>query len=153
MSQITKNKAEYSKMVDKISPNSKIFTNCIKAFVVGGLICILGQLVLNTLLNRGLSEENAGTVTSITMIFLGVFFTGLGVYPKLGKFAGAGSIVPITGFANSVASPAIEFKKEGQIMGVGAKMFIIAGPVIVFGTITSIIIGLIHYFTGGALSV
>ncbi|WP_250227627.1 stage V sporulation protein AC [Anaeropeptidivorans aminofermentans] len=153
MSQITKNKAEYSKMVDKISPNSKIFTNCIKAFVVGGLICILGQLVLNTLLNRGLSEENAGTVTSIIMIFLGVFFTGLGVYPKLGKFAGAGSIVPITGFANSVASPAIEFKKEGQIMGVGAKMFIIAGPVIVFGTITSIIIGLIHYFTGGALSV
>lgn len=153
MSQITKNKAEYSKMVDKLSPNSKIFTNCIKAFVVGGLICILGQFILNTIIDRGISEDNAGICTSIIMIFLGVFFTGLGVYPKLGKFAGAGSIVPITGFANSVASPAIEFKKEGHIMGVGAKMFIIAGPVIVFGTITSIIIGLIHYFTGGALSV
>lgn len=146
--------AEYSKMVDKASPNTKILKNTFSAFFVGGLFGVFGQLVNSFFTNiLYMTKDTAGAWTSIFLIFMGVLLTGLGVYPKLGKFAGAGSIVPITGFANSVASPAIEFKKEGIIMGVGAKMFIIAGPVIVYGTLASMLIGLIHFFTGGALSV
>lgn len=146
MDQSQNQKDKYNEMVEQASPNSKIITNCIKAFVVGGLICCIGQFILNTAISMGADKDTAGTITSIILIFLGVLFTGLGLYSKLGKFAGAGSIVPITGFANSIAAPAIEFKKEGYILGVGAKMFVVAGPVIVYGTVTSIIVGLIYYF-------
>ena len=139
-------KEEYSEYVKSVSPNSKLITNIIKAFVVGGIICVIGQVISNTLKARGLNLENTSAITSIIMVFLGAFLTGLNVYEQIGKFAGAGSIVPITGFANSVVSPAMEFKTEGYIMGMGAKMFVIAGPVIVFGLCSSIIVGIIHYF-------
>jgi len=139
-------KDEYSKYVKSVSPNSKLFTNIIKAFVVGGIICVIGQIIMNILKARGLDIEAVSSVTSIIMIFLGAFLTALNVYDEIGKFAGAGSIVPITGFANAVVSPAMEFKTEGYIMGMGAKMFVIAGPVIVFGICSSIIVGIIYYF-------
>ena len=136
----------YKKKVEKASPDSPIYSNCLKAFIVGGTICILGQFITNNLLNYGLNKDDAGMYTSIILVFIGVLLTGLGLYSKIGKFAGAGSVVPITGFANAVAAPAIEFKKEGLVFGVGAKMFLVAGPVIVYGTITSILVGFIYYF-------
>jgi len=139
-------KEEYSEYVKGVSPNSKLFMNIIKAFAVGGIICVIGQIIINILKARGLNMEMVTAITSIIMVFLGAFLTALNVYDEIGKFAGAGSIVPITGFANSVVSPAMEFKTEGYIMGMGAKMFIIAGPVIVFGLCSSIIAGIIHYF-------
>jgi stage V sporulation protein AC len=137
---------EYSEYVKSVSPNSKLFINIIKAFVVGGLICVIGQVIINILKARGLDMDVVSAITSIIMVFLGAFLTALNVYDEIGRFAGAGSIVPITGFANSVVSPAMEFKTEGYIMGMGAKMFVIAGPVIVFGLCSSIIAGVIHYF-------
>ena len=137
---------QYQDMVDKISPNSKIGTNCLKAFLVGGLICTFGQFITNTLSKYGLSKNETGMYTAIILIFIASLLTGLGLYAKIGKFAGAGSIVPITGFSNSVTSPALEFKKEGFILGLGAKIFIIAGPVILYGTLTSVIVGIIYYF-------
>lgn len=146
MDQSNMAKQKYQKLVEKTTPNSKILSNCIKAFIVGGLICCLGQFISNTCISFGLAKDVAGMYTSVILVFLGVLFTGFGVYEKLGKFAGAGSVVPITGFANSVAAPAIEFKKEGYILGVGAKMFIVAGPVIVYGTLASIIVGIVYYF-------
>lgn len=139
-------KEEYSEYVKSVSPNSKIFSNVLKAFLVGGLICIIGQLFVNYFKSRGLNQDVVSGLTSMTMIFIAALLTGLNVYDDIGKFAGAGSVVPITGFANSVVSPAMEFKSEGFIMGMGAKMFIIAGPVIVFGIISSILVGIIHYF-------
>lgn len=139
-------KQEYAEYVKSVSPNSKVIANVIKAFVVGGLICVIGQIIFNWLEGRGLSPDMVSGLTSTIMIFLGAFFTGLNIYDELGRFAGAGSIVPITGFANSVVSPAMEFKTEGYIMGTAAKMFIIAGPVIVFGICSSIVVGIIHYF-------
>ncbi len=146
MEQTKEAQKKYGEMVKAASPNSKLGVDCVKAFIVGGIICILGQFITNILLNYGLSKDSASMYTTIILIFLGVLLTGLGVYEKLGKFAGAGSIVPVTGFANSVAAPAIEFKKEGFIFGVGAKMFIIAGPVVLYGTLTSILVGIIYYF-------
>ncbi|MEF9952733.1 MAG: stage V sporulation protein AC [Clostridium sp.] len=137
---------KYSSMVDKESPPSNIFINCIKAFIVGGIICAIGQFVMNFFISFGVDSEELGGVVSLVMIFLGAFLTGLGVYDKIGSFAGAGSIVPITGFANSIVSPAMEFKREGYILGVGAKMFVIAGPVLVYGISSSIIVGIIYYF-------
>ncbi len=137
---------EYSEYVKSVSPNSKLFSNIIKAFVVGGIICVIGQIIINLLKARGLDTETVSSITSIIMIFLGSFLTAINIYDEIGRFAGAGSIVPITGFANSVVSPAMEFKTEGYIMGMGAKMFVIAGPVIVFGLCSSIIAGIIHYF-------
>ena len=136
---------EYSKMVQKASPNSPIITNCIKAFFVGGLICDLGQFFINTFKSLGCTIEQSNSYTSIILIFIASLLTGLGLYSKIGKFAGAGSIVPITGFSNSVTAPAIEFKKEGFVFGVAAKMFTIAGPVLVYGIGTSVIIGIIYY--------
>ena len=124
---------EYDKMVKKASPNSPIFTNCLKAFVSGGLICAGGQLLLNLFLERNFTENEAALCVSITLIGISAVLTALGLYEKLGKFCGAGTIVPITGFANSVVSPAIEFKKEGMVFGMAAKMFLVAGPVIVYG--------------------
>lgn len=137
---------EYSEYVKSISPNSKLVINVIKAFIVGGLICVIGQGFVNYFKSKGLNPDAVSGLTSMVMIFIAALLTGLNVYDDIGKFAGAGSIVPITGFANSVVSPAMEFKSEGFILGMGAKMFIIAGPVIVFGVCSSIIVGIIHYF-------
>ncbi len=138
---------EFKKMVKKASPKTRTVSNCIKAFVVGGGICIIGQAISNMLSYYDLSTGERAMGTSIILVFLASLLTGLGLYEKIGKYAGAGSIVPITGFSNSMTAPAIEFKKEGYIFGVGAKMFLIAGPVIVYGTLTSVIIGLIYYFS------
>jgi stage V sporulation protein AC len=136
----------YTEMVKSSMPKSAVFTNCIKAFLVGGAICAFGQILYNIFEYLGVSKENAGLLTASTLIFLAIALTALRIYDRLGKFAGAGSIVPITGFANAVAAPAIEHKREGLVLGVGAKMFVIAGPVMVYGTVTSVIVGLIYYF-------
>lgn len=138
-------KDEYRTYVDKKSPDSKTGRNIARAFVVGGLICILGQVFSNYFKMKGLSTENAANITSSIMVFLGVLFTGLNIYDELGRYAGAGSIVPITGFANSMASPAMEFKSEGYVMGVGARMFVVAGPVIVYGVTASVILGILYF--------
>ena len=141
-----KGKQQYSEMVKQASPNSPIFMDCIRAFVSGGIICTIGQLLLNLYTAMDISEKDAALWVSITLIGLSAFLTALGIYEKLGKFCGAGTIVPITGFANSVVSPAIEFKKEGMVFGMAAKMFIVAGPVIVYGTLTSMLVGFVYYF-------
>jgi len=138
-------KPEYSKYVDKKSPNSPIVKNIIWAFVVGGIICVIGQWITNFFLSRGLARETVSAITSILLILAAVILTSLGLYEKIGKRAGAGSVVPITGFANSIASPAIEFKTEGLIMGLGAKMFTVAGPVLVYGISSSIIVGFLYF--------
>lgn len=135
---------DYQNYVDQKSPNSPILLNCLKAFLVGGVICTIGQIIMNFFTTRGFSMTDAGTINSIILIGISAFLTGLNVYSTIGKFAGAGSIVPITGFANSVVSPAMEYKSEGYVMGVGAKMFTVAGPVLVYGISSSILIGLIY---------
>ena len=132
---------EYNKIVERNSPKSKTLQNCARAFVFGGAFCALGQGIMEIISLVGVKEQDARTLTSVTLIFLGVLLTLLGVYDKIAKHAGAGTLVPITGFANAVSAPAIEFKTEGFITGVGAKMFIIAGPVIVYGTSAAIIYG------------
>ena len=139
-------KQQYQQLVDEVSPKSRIFVNCFKAFVVGGVICDIGQFFLNTYKSMGMDKDAAGSYTAITLVFLGVLFTGIGWYGKLGKHGGAGSAVPITGFANAVAAPAIEYKNEGMVLGMAAKMFSLAGPVIAYGTLASILVGLFHYF-------
>lgn len=136
-------KQEYSDYVDKKSPNSPILKNCFNAFWVGGLICSIGQLIMDFCKYQGMDETASSTVVSITLIAISAILTGLNIFNKLGKFAGAGSLIPITGFANSIVSPAIEYKSEGYVMGVGGKMFTVAGPVLVFGISTSVIIGII----------
>jgi stage V sporulation protein AC len=138
-------KQEYQQYVEQISPKSKISRNIFRAFVVGGLICVIGQFITNFFKMRGFGGDETASLTAIILISLGALFTGLNVYDELGRFAGAGSIVPITGFANSIVSPAMEFKSEGYVTGVGAKMFVIAGPVLVFGTSASVIVGVIYY--------
>jgi stage V sporulation protein AC len=116
------------------------------AFLVGGTICLTGQVMMNVFMQEGLSKLEAGGATSTLLIFLGALLTGLGYYDELGKIAGAGSIVPITGFANSIVSSAMEFKREGFVYGVGARLFTVAGPVLVYGTMVSMLVGLIYYF-------
>ena len=138
------NKEDYQKYVEDKSPKSPIFMDCIKAFLVGGLICALGQLIFYFAKSRGLEEKLCYTVVSITLVFLSSFLTALNVFNRIGKFAGAGSLIPITGFANSIVSPAMEYKSEGYVMGVGAKMFTVAGPVLVYGISTSVIVGLLY---------
>ena len=138
---------QYQKMVADMSPKSPILKNCLKAFLVGGLICTLGQAILNLYTYWGLDKENSATATSMTLVALSALFTGLSLYDNLAKHAGAGTLVPITGFANAVSSAAIEFKTEGFILGVGAKMFTIAGPVIVYGVSASVVYGLIYWIT------
>ena len=138
-------KQTYQNYVDKKSPNSPILKNCFNAFWVGGLICCIGQVILDICKARGLSVELSGTVCSIVLIGLSALLTGLNLFNKIGKFAGAGSLVPITGFANSIVSPAMEYKSEGYVMGVGAKMFTVAGPVLVYGISTSILVGIIYF--------
>lgn len=139
------NSMQYSDMVKAYSPNSHTLADTVNAFWTGGLICVIGQLIMNGWGALGLSQDQAGTATAITMVFLGALLTGLGIYDKIAKFAGAGTIVPITGFANSMVSPALEFKTEGFVMGMSAKMFTIAGPVLVYGMSASVIYGLIYY--------
>ena len=133
-------KKEYQKYVDQKSPNSPIIKNCFNAFWVGGLICTIGQIIMNICKTKGFSVEISGTIVSIILIGISAFLTSLNVFNKIGKFAGAGSLIPITGFANSIVSPSMEYKSEGYIMGVGGKMFTVAGPVLVFGISTSIIV-------------
>ena len=142
MESINTNK-DYQNYVDKKSPNSPIFKNCFNAFWVGGLICVIGQLIFDYFVYRGFSSEITGTVVSRCLIFLSAFLTAINVFNNIGKFAGAGSLVPITGFANSIISPAMEYKSEGFVMGVGAKMFTVAGPVLVFGISSAVLVGLI----------
>ena len=126
-------------MTDKASPGSKTLRNCIRAFLVGGLICTIGQLLFQLYSNTGLETIDARCAVSVTLVGVAAILTAFGVYDKIGQFGGAGSLVPITGFSNAVVSPAIEFKSEGHIMGIGAKMFVIAGPVLVFGITASIL--------------
>lgn len=148
MKPINTNK-EYQEYVKQKSPNSPILKNCFNSFWVGGLICALGQIIMEICKYRGLDIEMSGPVVSISLIFLSAFLTSLNIFNKIGKFAGAGSLVPITGFANSIVSPSIEYKSEGYVMGVGAKMFTVAGPVLVYGISTSILVGICYLiFTG-----
>lgn len=135
---------DYQNYVDQKSPNSPILKNCFNAFWVGGLICAIGQIIMSICKSRGISTELSGTVVSILLIAISAFLTGLNLFNKIGKFAGAGSLVPITGFANSIVAPAMEYKSEGYVMGVGGKMFTVAGPVLVFGISTSIIVGIVY---------
>lgn len=138
-------KQEYSKYVKKVTPTKSLPFNMLKAFFVGGIICTIGQIILNYLLSLDFNKQDAASILSIILIGGSVLLTGLGLYSRLGNFAGAGSLVPITGFANSVASAAIEYKKEGQVFGIGCKIFTIAGPVILYGIISSWIAGLVYY--------
>ena len=138
-------KEKYSKMVKKQTKNSPLIKNCVVAFLVGGLICTIGQFILEFYQNIGVKTEDAKTLCSVTLVFIGVALTALHLYEKIATYAGAGTLVPITGFANSVASPAIEFKAEGFVLGVGAKMFAIAGPVIVYGTTAAVVYGFIYW--------
>lgn len=140
---------EYRKLVGERAPKSKALTQCVGAFTVGGLISVLGQGLKNLFVYAfGASDEAAGAWTSITLIALSAFLTGIGVYDKIAKFAGAGSVVPITGFANSIVSPAMEYKSEGLILGTGAKLFTIAGPVLVYGIGASVLVGLVYALIG-----
>lgn len=138
-------KKKFEKLSAETEPKPKLLKNCINAFIIGGLICDVGQFFTNTLLSWGIPMEKVSTFVSIIMVFLGALLTGIGIYDKLAAIAGAGTVVPITGFANAIVSPAIEFKKEGFIFGVAAKMFTIAGPVLVYGIGTSVIVGIIYY--------
>ena len=135
--------ADYSNYVDRKSPNSPILKNCFNAFWVGGLICTIGQIIMDFCMFNGLDQTSSSTIVSIVLIGISALLTGLNIFNKIGKFAGAGSLVPITGFANSIVSPAIEYKSEGYVMGVGGKMFTVAGPVLVFGISASVLIGII----------
>lgn len=136
---------EYQDYMYQISPNSKIGVNILRAFLVGGAICTIGQIIMNMILSVGVSDEKSSSITTLLMVLIGATLTGLNVYHKITKFGGAGSIVPITGFANSIVAPAIEYKNDGYVMGVGAKMFSIAGPVLVYGITSSVIAGIIYY--------
>ncbi len=138
---------EYEKLVEDMSPKSPIVKDCLNAFWIGGLICTLGQLILNGYKALGLGETDAGTATSMSLVAISALLTGLSLYDNIAKYAGAGTLVPITGFANSIAAPAVEFKTEGFILGVGAKIFTIAGPVIVYGVSASVVYGLIYWAT------
>lgn len=139
------NNANYKKYTSNRAKRSNCFLNSAKAFFVGGLICCIGQALFNLYIRLGADENTARTLVSVTLIFVAGLLTGVGVFDKMGKFSGAGTLVPITGFANAIAAPAIENKTEGKINGVCSKMFVIAGPVIVFGTLSSAIYGLIYY--------
>lgn len=139
---------EYGKYVDEMSPNSNFVKNTIMAFIVGGIICIIAEGIGDYMRMRQVDEEVVKLSLPVIMIAIAAFLTGLGLYEKIAKFAGAGTIVPITGFANAVCSPSMEFKSEGIIMGIGTKMFAVAGPVIVFGSISSIVVGFLYFLFG-----
>jgi stage V sporulation protein AC len=136
---------KYKALAQQYTPKPTIAKNIVRAFVVGGIICAIGQVVINFFVSVGLNRVEASTAATATMIFLGALLTGLGIYDEIGKFGGAGSIVPVTGFANSIVAPAMEFKREGYVLGVGAKLFTVAGPVLVYGIATSIVVGLVYF--------
>ena len=138
-------KHEYQKLVEKKAPGSHFIRNLFAAFITGGAICSVGQIVVLIFKSFGADKDTTASVTSIIMIFIGAFLTGLNIYDEIGKFGGAGASIPITGFSNSIVSPAMEFKKEGYVMGVGAKMFLIAGPVLVYGIFASVVAGLLYF--------
>lgn len=135
---------DYQEYVNQKSPNSPSLKNCFNAFWVGGLICSLGQIILSYCKYKGIDEEISGTIVSIILIGISTFLTAFNIFNKIGKFAGAGSLIPITGFANSIVAPSMEYKSEGYVMGVGAKMFTVAGPVLVYGISSSVVIGFIY---------
>ena len=136
---------QYGDLVSRMAPKSPLVKDCLNAFWIGGLICVLGQVFMNVYALLGLEKQDAGTAASMTLVALSALLTGLSVYDDIAKHAGAGTLVPITGFANSIAAPAVEFKTEGFILGVGAKMFTIAGPVIVYGLAASVVYGFIYW--------
>ncbi|HAA25063.1 MAG TPA: stage V sporulation protein AC [Ruminiclostridium sp.] len=138
-------KQEYVEWTQKIAPKTHKLKNMIMAFITGGIICTIGQVILSLLVKAGMVKEDAASLTTLLMIFLGAFLTGINVYDDIGRIGGAGAAIPVTGFANSIVSPAMEYKKEGYIMGVGAKMFLIAGPVLVYGIVASIAAGILYY--------
>ncbi len=138
---------EYQQLSKKASPGSPVVKDCLKAFLIGGLICAIGEVIFQLVTMGGLGEKEARTVVSMSLILAAVVLTGLQVFDNIAKHAGAGTLVPITGFANAVVAPAIEFKAEGFVLGVGAKMFTIAGPVIVYGTVASVVYGIIYWIT------
>ena len=138
---------DYQKLVEEMSPKSPMWRDCLNAFWIGGLICALGQAFVNLYVALGVEKQDASTFCSMTLVVLSALLTGLSVYDDIAKAAGAGTLVPITGFANSIAAPAVEFKTEGFILGVGAKMFTIAGPVIVYGVSASAVYGLVYWIT------
>ncbi|HHV62184.1 MAG TPA: stage V sporulation protein AC [Firmicutes bacterium] len=140
-------KDAYQRLVARKKPKPRGFRNFVVAFIVGGLICVVGQVVLSIFIARGMSQDQAAAPTLAVMIFIGALATGLGIYDYLGEFAGAGAAVPITGFSNTIVAAAMDFKREGYVLGMGAKMFLIAGPVLVFGIITAIFVGAIHLLT------
>lgn len=140
-----KKKELYNQYVGQMTPKHSWLKNLCRAWLIGGLICVLGQALTNLFLSQGIEKELAATYTTICLILLAIILTGFGWYQRLAKFAGAGSVVPITGFANSVAAPAIEFKKEGQVFGIGCKIFTIAGPVILYGIFSSWLLGIIYW--------
>lgn len=139
-------KQEYQQLVNRISPKPPVLKNAFWAFAVGGLICLIAQIILNLFSMGGFAFQEASSATIMVMVFIGALLTGLGVYDKITKVGGAGSIIPITGFANSIVSPAMEFKREGFVFGIGTHMFTVAGPVLVYGFVASIIIGLIAFY-------
>lgn len=136
---------KYNKYVKSVTPKHSCFLDCVNAFIVGGIICTIGQAFLNLYMNFGLDQETAAAYNTITLITISIILTGLNIYPTLAKFGGAGTVVPITGFANGVVSPALEYKSEGQVFGIGCKLFIIAGPVILYGLFSSWVLGIIYY--------
>ena len=136
---------EYGRLVSDMSPKSPIWRDCLNAFWIGGLICTLGQVFMNWYGSMGLDKTDAGTAASMSLVVLSALLTGLSFYDDIAKVAGAGTLVPITGFANSIAAPAVEFKTEGFVLGVAAKMFTIAGPVLVYGTAASVVYGLVYW--------
>lgn len=139
------NKQTYKKLVDEYTPKNKVFKNCIMAFLFGGIICTLGEFIKSYYMILNMNSKDAGTMSTVTLIALTAILTGFGVFDKIGKYAGAGTIVPITGFANSVVAPALEFKREGYVLGSAAKIFTIAGPVLLFGYSASMLVGFIEY--------
>jgi len=136
---------KYNQYVKQITPKQSWMINSIKAFLVGGIICTIGQCFTQIYKSWGAEKELAQSYATLSLVFLAILFTGLGIYQKIAKFGGAGTIVPITGFSNSVAAPAVEYKKEGQVFGIGCKIFIIAGPVILYGIFSSWVLGIIYY--------
>ena len=142
-----KQQEAYEKYVKIKTPVHNLYWNMAKAFITGGAICVLGQVILNYAKGLGMNQEIAGSWTSLALVFLSVMLTGFNIYPSIANWGGAGALVPITGFANSVAAPAIEYKKEGQVFGIGCKIFTIAGPVILYGVFTSWVLGVIYWIT------
>lgn len=138
----------YAAYVKRVTPTHNLWLQMVKAFLVGGIICCIGQYILNTAINSGLDRETAGNWCSMLLVLLSVILTGFGIYPKIVKWGGAGALVPITGFANSVAAPAIEYKTEGQVFGIGCKIFTIAGPVLLYGILSSWLLGLVYLLVG-----